>query len=94
MHLLVFPQRHHRVGPEVTTLGLTTKLGPVDREFIIARSKIHISYNSQTCLSGKRDVRLSAGVWDWNTGSLGTGRAAPQCVAPRFMIGSYSDDNV
>ena len=88
----MFPQRHHGVGPEVTALGLTTKLGPVDREFIMARSKIHISYNSQTCLSGKRDVRLSAGVWDWNTGSLGTGRAVPQCVAPRFMIGSYSDD--
>ena len=33
VHLLVFPQRHHGVGPEVTALGLTTKLGPVDREF-------------------------------------------------------------
>ena len=60
----------------------------------MARSKIHISCQSQTCLSGKKDVRLSAGVWDWNTGSLGTGRAVPQCVAPRFMIGSYSDDIV
>ena len=60
----------------------------------MARSKIHISCQSQTCLSGKRDVRLSAGVWDWNTGSLGTDRAAPQGVAPRFKIGSYSDDIV
>ena len=60
----------------------------------MARSKIHISCQSQTCLSGKKDVRLSAGVWDWNTGSLGTGRAVPQCVAPRFKIGSCSEDIV